>query len=54
MRANLRRLHGVARVPADPRMRERLDEGDPRAPRACYRRVFRVPRRVGKGPERFA
>jgi len=53
VRANLRRLYKVARAPSDTRMRERLDEVDPQALRACYRRVFRALQR-GKGLEGFA
>ena len=53
VRSNLRRLYGVARVPSDTRMRERLDEVDPRSLRSCYRRLFAALQR-GKGLEGFA
>ena len=48
-----RRLYGVARVPSDTRMRERLDEVDPQSLRSCYRRLFAALQR-GKGLEGFA
>ena len=50
VRSNLRRLYGVAQVPSDTRMRERLDEVDPRSLRSCYRRLFAALQR-GKGLE---
>ena len=53
VRSNLRRLYGVAQVPSDTRMRERLDEVDPRSLRSCYRRLFAALQR-GKGLEGFA
>ena len=53
VRSNLRRLYGVSRVPSDTRMRERLDEVDPRSLRSCYRRLFAALQR-GKGLEGFA
>ena len=53
VRSNLRRLYGVARAPSDTRMRERLDEVDPRSLRSCYRRLFAALQR-GKGLEGFA
>ncbi len=36
---NLRSLFGVARAPSDTRMRERLDEIEPRSLRRCFRQV---------------
>ena len=53
VRGNLRRLYGVDRAPSDTRMRERLDEVDPRSLRSCYRRLFAALQR-GKGLEGFA
>ena len=53
VRGNLRRLYGVDRAPSDTRMRERLDEVDPRTLRRCYRRLFAALQR-GKGLEGFA
>ena len=53
VRSNLRRLYGVTRVPSDTRMRERLDEVDPRSLRSCYRRLFAALQR-GRGLEGFA
>ena len=52
VRANLRNLYGVERAPSDTRMRERLDELDPRDLRDAYRRVFAAVQR-GKGLEGF-
>ena len=53
VRANLRSLYGVGRVPSDTRMRERQDGVDPRSLRVCYRRLFAALQR-GKGLEGFA
>ena len=53
VRANLRSLYGVSRAPSDTRLRERLDEVDPRSLRQCYRQLFAALQR-GKGLEGFA
>ena len=36
---NLCTLFGVSKVPSDTRMRERLDEGDPRDLRRCFKQI---------------
>ncbi len=46
-------MYGVSRAPSDTRMRERLDEVDPRSLRCYYRRLFAALQR-GKGLEGFA
>jgi len=37
---NLKRLFGIAELPCDTYMRERLDEVDPRALRGCFTKLF--------------
>ena len=39
-RANLKALYGIARAPCDTRLRERLDEVDPRQLRPLYQTLF--------------
>ena len=52
VRANLRALYGIERAPCDTRLRERLDEVDPRQLRPLYTALFRQLQR-GKGLEGF-
>ena len=46
-RENLRSLFGVERAPSDVRLRERLDEVDPRELRAPFKRLFARAQRGG-------
>ena len=50
--ANLKSLYGVRRAPSDTRLRERLDEVDPRSLRGAFKAVFAALQR-GKGLEGF-
>ena len=52
IRANLKSLYGVRRAPSDTRLRERLDEVDPRSLRGAFKAVFAAVQR-GKGLEGF-
>ena len=52
VRANLKSLYGIERVPCYTTMRERLDEVDPRELRGVFKRVFALLPR-GKGLEGF-
>ncbi len=52
IRANLKSLYGVRRAPSDTRLRERLDEVDPRSVRGAFQAVFAALQR-GKGLEGF-
>ena len=52
VRANLKSLYGIERVPCDTALRERLDEVDPRELRGVFKRVFAQLQR-GKGLEGF-
>lgn len=51
--ANLKSLYGIANVPSDTYLRERLDEVDPRHLRKAYTRLLAALQR-GKGLEGFA
>ena len=46
-RENLRTLFGIERAPSDVRLRERLDELDPRVLRRPYKRLFALAQRGG-------
>ena len=52
VRANLRRLYGIAKAPSDTALRERLDEVAPSLLRGAFRRVLHLLQR-GKGLEDF-
>ncbi len=51
--ANLHSLYGIERTPCDTRLRERLDEVDPRQLRPLYKNLFSSLQR-GKGLEGFS
>ena len=52
-RTNLHNLYGIEQAPCDTYLRERLDEVNPQALRACFTQLFSVLQR-GKGLEGFS